>query len=41
MPDYEKMYKTLLDGVEKAIAELKKVELECDFFFLKNLKISW
>lgn len=34
MPDYEKMYKTLLDGVEKAIEELKKVELACEEIYI-------
>lgn len=34
MPDYEKMYKTMLDGVEKAIEELKKVELACEEIYI-------
>ena len=34
MPDYEKMYKTLPDGVEKAIEELKKVELACEEIYI-------
>lgn len=34
MPDYEKMYKTLLDGVEKAIEELKKAELACEEIYI-------
>lgn len=34
MPDYEKMYKTLLDGVEKAIEELKTVELACEEIYI-------
>ncbi len=36
MPDYEKMYKTLLDGVEKAIEELKKVELACEEIYINT-----
>lgn len=36
MPDYEKMYKTLLDGVEKAMYELKKVELACEEIYINT-----
>ena len=36
MPDYEKMYKTLLDGVEKALEELKKVELSCEEIYINT-----
>lgn len=36
MPDYEKMYKTLLDGVEKAMEELKKVELACEEIYINT-----
>lgn len=34
MPDYEKMYKTLLDGVEKAIEMLKNAELKCEEIYI-------
>lgn len=37
MPDYEKMYKTLLDGVEKAIEELKRVELACEEIYIETI----
>ena len=36
MPDYEKMYKTLLDGVEKAIEMLKKTELACEEIYINT-----
>ena len=36
MPDYEKMYKTMLDGVEKAIEELKKVEVVCEEIYINT-----
>ena len=36
MPDYEKMYKTLLDGVEKAIELLKKTELACEEIYINT-----
>ena len=29
MPDYETLYFTMLDGVEKAIKSLEKVETNC------------
>ena len=36
MPDYEKMYKTLLDGVEKAIELLKNAELACEDIYINT-----
>ena len=36
VPDYEKMYKTLLDGVEKAIEMLKKTELACEEIYINT-----
>lgn len=36
MPDYEKMYKTLLDSVEKAIDLLKNAELECEEIYINT-----
>ena len=36
MPDYEKMYKTLLDGVEKAIEMFKKTELACEEIYINT-----
>lgn len=36
MPDYEKMYKTMLDGVEKAIEMLKNVELACEEIYIET-----
>ena len=36
MPDYEKMYKTLLDGVEKAIEMLKNAELACEEIYINT-----
>lgn len=36
MADYEKMYKTLIDGVEKAIEELKKAELACEEIYIQT-----
>ncbi len=36
MPDYEKMYKTLLDGVEKVIESLKNVELACEEIYINT-----
>lgn len=38
MPDYEKMYKTLLDGVEKAIENLKNVELACEELYINSFE---
>ncbi len=36
MPDYKQMYFNLLDGVEKAIEELKKVELACEEIYIDS-----
>ena len=36
VPDYEKMYKTLLDGVEKAIEMLKNAELACEDIYINT-----
>lgn len=36
MADYEKMYKILIDGVEKAIEELKKAELACEEMYINT-----
>lgn len=36
MPDYKQMYLKLLDGVEKAIEELKKVELACEEIYMNT-----
>lgn len=36
MPNYEKMYKTLIDGVEKAMEELKKAELACEEIYINT-----
>ena len=36
MPDCEKMYKTLLDGVEKAIEMLKNAELACEEIYINT-----
>lgn len=34
MPDYKLLYLTLLDGVEKAIKELKNVEQACEEIYI-------
>ena len=36
MPDYEQMYKTMLDSVEKAIETLKNVELACEEIYINT-----
>ena len=34
MPDYKQLYLTLLDGVEKAIENLKNVEIACEEIYI-------
>ena len=34
MPDYKLLYLTLLDGVEKAIENLKNVEIACEEIYI-------
>lgn len=34
MPDYKLLYLTLLDGVEKAIENLKSVETACEEIYI-------
>ena len=34
MPDYKLLYLTLLDGVEKAIENLKNVEIACEEIYV-------
>ncbi len=34
MPDYRLLYLTLLDGVEKAIENLKNVEIACEEIYI-------
>lgn len=38
MPDYKQMYLNLLDGVEKAMEELKKVELACEEIYISTVE---
>lgn len=40
MPDYKLLYLTLLDGVEKAIENLKNVEIACEEIYVDTDETS-